>query len=148
MAQIHRAAVLAAGLIALATVAAFSNSFTGPFIFDDEVAIAENPTIRQLWPLWKALCPPNHGEPVTGRPLLNLSLAVNYAISKLDVWSYHATNLAIHLLGSLLLFGLLRRTFLLPAMRERWGDAATPLGLCHRAVVGDPSAANGVGHLH
>ena len=90
-------------------------------------AIVENPTIRQLWPLSKALCPPNHGEPVTGRPLLNLSLAVNYAISKLDVWSYHATNLAIHLLGSLLLFGILRRTFLLPAMRERWGAAATPL---------------------
>ena len=123
----RRGIFLAAGLIALATVAAFSNSFAGPFIFDDKPAIAENPTIRQLWPLSKALCPPNRGEPVTGRPLLNLSLAVNYAISELDVWSYHATNLAIHLLGSLLLFGILRRTFLLPAMRERWGAAATPL---------------------
>jgi tetratricopeptide (TPR) repeat protein len=121
------AALLAEALIVLATVAAFSNSFTGPFLFDDEAAIVDNPTIRQLWPISKALCPPNYGESVTGRPLLNLSLAVNYAIHKLDVWSYHATNLTIHLLGSLLLFGILRRTFLLPTMRERWGVAATPL---------------------
>ena len=98
-----------------------------PFIFDDEGAISNNPTIRQLWPLSKALCPPNSGNTVTGRPLLNLSLAVNYAVSRLNVWSYHATNLAIHLWGSLLLFGILRRTFLLPAMRERWGVAASPL---------------------
>ena len=123
------ATVPAACLIAMATVVAFSNSFTGAFIFDDKLAIVENQTIRQLWPLSKALCPPNHGETVTGRPLLNLSLAVNYTISQLDVWSYHATNLAIHLLGSLLLFGILRRTFLLPALRERWGTAATPLAL-------------------
>ena len=123
----RRGIFLAVGLIALATVAAFSNSFAGPFVFDDKPAIAANPTIRHLWPLWKAVCPPNRGESVTGRPLLNLSLAVNYAISELDVWSYHATNLAVHLLGSLLLFGILRRTFLLPAMREQWGAVATPL---------------------
>ena len=36
--------LLAAGLIVLATAAAFSNSFAGPFIFDDEPAIPENPT--------------------------------------------------------------------------------------------------------
>ena len=76
----------------------------------------------KLWPIWKPLCPPNHGETVTGRPLLNLSLAVNYAISGLDVWSYHATNLAIHILAALLLFGILRRTFLLPATGQSLGS--------------------------
>jgi len=106
------AVILATGLIVLATVAAFSNSFTGSFLFDDEVSIADNPTIRQLWPIWKPLCPPTGGEPVTGRPLVNLSLAINYAISGYEVWSYHAANLAIHLLAAMLLFGVLRRTFL------------------------------------
>ena len=53
-------------------------------IFDDECSILENPTIRQLWPIWKPLCPPNHGETVSGRPLLNLSLAVNYAIERMQ----------------------------------------------------------------
>ena len=98
----------------LAAVLAYHNSFSGPFIFDDKPAIAENPTIRQLWPIWKPLCPPNHGETVTGRPLLNLSFAANYAVNGLNVWGYHVANLAIHVLAALLLFGILRRTFLLP----------------------------------
>ncbi len=119
--------LLAAGLIVLATAIAFSSSFAGCFVFDDSIAIVENPTIRQLWPLWPTLYPPRQGETVTGRPLLNLSLAINFAISGYQVWSYHATNLAIHILGALLLFGVLRRTFLLPAMRNRWGTAAVPL---------------------
>ena len=111
----------------LATLAAFSRSFTGGFILDDENTITKNPTIRQLWPIWPALCPPNHGETASGRPLLNLSLAVNYAVSGLHVESYHVANLAIHILAALLLFGVLRRTFLLPTMNERWGPAAIPL---------------------
>ncbi len=119
--------MLAAGLIVLATVVAFSSSFAGSFVFDDNSSISKNPTIRQLWPIWNALCPPNSGVTVSGRPLLNLSLAINYAMSGYEVWSYHATNLAIHLLAALLLFGIVRRTFLLPTMRDRWGTAATPL---------------------
>ena len=123
----------AAGLIVLATLAAYSNSFGVPFVFDGRSTIVENPTIRHLWPLWQALSPPNHGETVSGRPLLNLSLAVNYAAGGLKVWGYHAANLAIHLAAALLLFGILRRTFLLPALRDAWGAAATPLAL---AVAG------------
>ena len=119
--------LLAAGLIMLATVAAFSSSFAGAFVFDDDPAILKNPTIRQLWPIWKPLCPPASGITVNGRPLLNLSLAINYAMSGYQVWSYHATNLAIHLLAALLLFGIVRRTFLLPSMCGRWGAAAIPL---------------------
>ncbi len=119
--------MLAAGLIVLATAAAFSSSFAGSLVFDDESSISKNPTIRQLWPIWPTLCPPRHGETVTGRPLLNLSLAINFAISGDKVWSYHAANLAIHILAALLLFGVLRQTFLLPVMRDRWGAAALPL---------------------
>jgi protein O-mannosyl-transferase len=120
---------LAGGLIVLATVAAYCNSFGGPFVLDDEVAIARNPTIRELWPLWKPLCPPNNGVTVTGRPLLNVSLAVNYAFGGLDVGGYHAFNLAIHVLAALLLFGVLRRTFVLPDLGNTRSVAATPLAL-------------------
>jgi hypothetical protein len=52
------------------------------------------------------LLPPLPGTTVEGRPLLNLSLAVN--------------NLA-----GLTLFGIVRRTLLLPAFRERMGRAST-----------------------
>ncbi len=121
------AVILAAGLIVLATAAVFSNSFAGSFVFDDNLAIVDNPTIHHLWPIWQPLCPPRQGETVTARPLLNLSLAINYAISGYGVWSYHTANLAIHILGALLLFGILRRTLLLPRMRDRWSAAALPL---------------------
>ena len=106
----RRAVFLAAGLIALAGLAAYHNSFSGPFIYDDAPAILDNPSIRHLWPVWQPLCPP-HGEGLTieGRPILNLSFAVNYAISGTRVWSYHALNLAIHLAAALALFGVVRR---------------------------------------
>ena len=51
------ATALAAGVIVLATAAAFSNSFTGPFILDDIDAVTNNPTIRQLWPIGKCSAP-------------------------------------------------------------------------------------------
>ena len=48
-------------------------------------------------------------------------------IGKLAVHSYHAGNLLIHLLAALTLFGIVRRTLLLPALRQRFGGASTGL---------------------
>ena len=119
----------AGGLIVAAVIAAYGNSLAGPFIYDDVKAIVENPTIRRLWPLGPVLSPPGEGQTVSGRPLLNLTLALNYALSGLDVWSYHAANLAIHLAAALLLFGVLRRTFCLPALAGRLGLPSGATGL-------------------
>jgi len=100
-----------AGLLVVAVVAVYANSFGGPFVFDDALSIVENPSIRQLWPLTAVLSPPSgQGITVEGRPLVNLSFALNYAISGPAPWSYHAVNLAIHTLAALTLFGLVRRT--------------------------------------
>jgi tetratricopeptide (TPR) repeat protein len=109
----RRAILLAGGGIVLAGLAAYHNSFPAPFVFDDRASILDNPTIRHLWPVWEALSPP-HGAGVTvaGRPILNLSFAINYAISGLDGWSYHLLNLVIHILAGLTLFGIVRRTLL------------------------------------
>ena len=70
---------LAGAVIVLAVMAVYGNSLSGPFVFDDVGAIVDNPTIRQLRPFWQVLSPPRNGETVSGRPLLNLSLALNYA---------------------------------------------------------------------
>ena len=121
----------AIGVLVLLTLAAYSNSFSGVFVFDDLSSIAENPTIRQLWPIGQ--CPPpcrlSHSlnQQIHGRPLLNLSFAVNYALGGLAVVGYHALNLAVNLANALLLFGLLRRTFALPVLREKFGDHALAL---------------------
>ena len=99
----------AGGAIVAAVLAAYANSVSAPFVFDDQLSIVENPTIRQF--SLAALVPPSgQGLTVEGRPLLNLSLALNYAISGLNPWSYHLLNVAIHVLAALTLFGLVRRT--------------------------------------
>lgn len=95
-------------LIVLAGCLVFANSLAGPFLFDDQRAILDNPTIRHLWPLTDALRPPAQ-SPMAGRPLANLSLAINFAVGQLQVAGYHAWNVLTHLLVALTLFGLLRR---------------------------------------
>ena len=119
---------LAAALIVVATLLVYSNTLRSPFVFDDEPAILQNSTIRQLWPLTSALQPDNEsGSGVAGRPVVNLSLAVDYAISGLDPWSYHATNLLIHALAALTLFGLVRRTLAGPVLGVSFAELSVPL---------------------
>ncbi|MCG3146591.1 MAG: hypothetical protein PCFJNLEI_00022 [Verrucomicrobiae bacterium] len=90
-------------------VLVYSNSLTGPFIFDDGHGITDNPSIRKLWPIWETLvAPANSG--MAGRPLVNLTFAINYAIGGYDVRGYHVVNLAIHIAAGLVLLGILRRT--------------------------------------
>jgi Flp pilus assembly protein TadD len=103
-------ALLAAAAIMLAGLAAYGNSSSGPFVFDDIHSVVKNPTIRHLWPVWEALQPPRDGSTVEGRPVVNLSLAINYAATALNPGSYHVFNVLIHLLAGLALFGLVRRT--------------------------------------
>jgi len=100
-------AVLAGALITGAVLAAYHNAFSTPFVFDAAAIVANNPTIRHLA---SALRPPHDGSTVDGRPLVNLSLAFNYAISGPRVWSYHVVNVAIHLLAAWVLYGIVRRT--------------------------------------
>jgi len=104
---------------------AFHNSLNGPFIFDDRFAIRANPTIRHLWPIWDALSPPGQGSAVGGRPVVNLSLAINYALGGLNVWGYHAANLALHILAGLTLFGIVRRTLAGPRLASTYGTDST-----------------------
>jgi tetratricopeptide (TPR) repeat protein len=119
--------LLVGGLLAVAALAAYHNTFLAPFVLDDGGSITENATIRHLWPLGGTLFPPGGGVTVSGRPVANFSLAVNYAISGDEVWSYHAFNLAIHFLAACTLFGVVRRTLGRPLLRPRFGEAQLPL---------------------
>jgi protein O-mannosyl-transferase len=115
--------------IVVAVVCVYSNSLNGVLVLDDESSIVENPTIRDLTSISDILSPPRGGNTVSGRPLLNLSLAINYAIGGADVRGYHIANIAIHAAVALLLFEIVRRTLLLPRLSARFGRAATPAAL-------------------
>ena len=104
-----------AAVIVVAGALAYANSLSGPFAFDDQLSIVENASIRQ----WDAgTLSPERELPVAGRPLVNLSFALNYAFGGLDVTGYHAVNVGWHLLSALLVFGLVRRTLSLPGTSE------------------------------
>jgi Flp pilus assembly protein TadD len=129
---VHGASALAvgvaAGAIVLGALAVYLNSFAVPFVLDDPASIVDNPSIRTLWPLTVPLSPPSAGGlTVGGRPVLNLSLALNYAVSGTAVWSYHLLNLAIHAAAGLVLFGILRRTFAQPRLGQHLGARGTLL---------------------
>ncbi len=94
--------ILSVGLIA------YANSFTGEFIFDDLVTIVDNKYIRRLWPPWDPIFKWGLGT----RPVMGLSLALNYSMNGLNTWGYHVVNLFIHLLNACVLFDLLRRVLL------------------------------------
>jgi tetratricopeptide (TPR) repeat protein len=114
-------------LVALAAAAFYANSFSVPFIFDDGLAIVDNPTIRHLTRLGDVLSPPaDNGGTANGRPLVNLTLAINYALGGTHVAGYHVFNLCVHMLAALALFGIVARTLRAPRFRGRFAGVAEP----------------------
>ena len=104
-------------LLALVGVLVFSNSLEGPFIFDDDLHIVDNPVITDLWPLSPILKDP--------RPVVSLTLAINYSLGPgFDVRTYHLFNLAIHILAAITLYALVRHTLLLPKWSRRFDEIA------------------------
>jgi tetratricopeptide (TPR) repeat protein len=134
-------------LLIVCGTGAYSNSFTGVFVFDDIGSITTNPHIKSLWPLDAAMSAPKDVT-VAGRPIPALTLALNYALAPADardgltppgpdsppedaerflrnVWGYHAVNLLVHLLAGLALFGVVRRSLGAPVLRGRFGPSST-----------------------
>ena len=123
-----------AALALIATVLlAYANSLAGEFVFDDQSSVVENTSIRSLWPPAAVLLPPAEAG-ICGRPFANLTMALNYALHGLDVRGYHVVNLALHVLSALILFGLVRRTLLLPPLAGRFATDATGIALAVAAI--------------
>ncbi|MDD5758580.1 MAG: tetratricopeptide repeat protein [Desulfobulbaceae bacterium] len=114
--------IVTAGLIA------FSNNTSGEFIYDDFDTIVDNPEIKTFSPLWSPLWI-THMTPISGRPVIALTFAVNYAVNGMDVFGYHLVNNIIHLLAGLTLFGIIRATLLLPRFAVKYGDRANGFAL-------------------
>ena len=107
-------------LILAGVIIGYGNTLRVPFFFDDLESIPENSTIRNLVDSWS----PRSAATVTGRPLLNFTFALNYAIGGLSVIGYHLLNIAIHLLNGLLLYVFVHRTLLMPRIQGRFTPTA------------------------
>ena len=130
----RRSVFIAALLLVAATIAAYSNSFNGPFVFDDVGTILNNPTILKLWPPHDALLGLAGGSTASGRPIVNLSLALNHALGGFDVRGYHAFNLALHLAAGLALFGVVRRLLLTDPLQKRFASGALSIAFTSAAL--------------
>jgi hypothetical protein len=108
-------------LVIVAGLAVYANSFAGVFVFDDSVHILQNERIRDLSALPKVLS----GR----RPVVDFTLAVNYALDELTVRGYHAVNLAIHIAAALILFGTVRRTLQRKMFLDRFSRSSSWLAL-------------------
>jgi len=90
----------------------YSNTFFCSFHFDDDAYIVNNFAIRNihhLLDIWN-VCP--------CRFITFLSIAFNYHFSKLNVFDYHLFNMTIHIGTAILVWWLVRLTFLTPVMKE------------------------------
>ena len=92
-------------VIVVAALAAFANSFSGVFLFDEQRHIISNEAIRSFFPLERLLWS-------SQRPVIDFTLALNYALGGLRPGGYHALNLLIHIFAGLTLYGLVRRTLM------------------------------------
>src|SRR5260221_5863199 len=118
-------------VMALLCVAAYRNTFHVPFLFDDLPAILQNPAIRRLWPLSGVIA--SDLPMLVGRPLISLSLALNYAVGGYDVVGWHLFNLVVHFLNTLLGFWIVRCA--LPNTPFAEGKAGRTLWVAYAVAV-------------
>ncbi|ABV37622.1 hypothetical protein Ssed_3018 [Shewanella sediminis HAW-EB3] len=86
----------------ITSLLAYWPSFSVPFYLDDRVSIAENPllltgTMSQIWQVY--------GMRFVGY----LSFWLNVQTSELNLFGFHLTNYAIHLLNGLLIFAIVKQ---------------------------------------
>ena len=103
-------------LLLVIVAGTFSNSFRNGFHLDDFYRIRDNPEIRRVSPVLRHFTDPGTISGSRGisesplnqigqyRPLLPLSLSLNYAGAGHSLAGYHAVNLGLHLAGCLLVF--------------------------------------------
>lgn len=100
-------------LLVLATALAHAPALTAAFQFDDFAVIVDNPAVHSLSAWWASM--PGI------RPLLKLAYTINHVLWPSPL-GFHAVNLAIHALNTILLWRLLRH--LLPRLGAPAASAA------------------------
>lgn len=110
---------------AVLVVLIYTGAMAGPFVFDDEPNIADNPHIRvtRLHP--DELYAAAFESPIATRPLANASFAINYYLNGFNVVGYRFINILIHIANGFLLYGLAKATLRTPAMAAHKDSAGT-----------------------
>ncbi len=104
---------LALALVVLAAVATFANSLFNGFALDDNFIVGANPRVHQLRDqasIWLTPYWPGYGRELgLYRPLAIFGYAVQWAAGGGAPWLFHAVNILLHTMASVLAWALLRR---------------------------------------
>jgi tetratricopeptide (TPR) repeat protein len=111
-------------LSALFVLLIYSNTFNGPFIFDDIRNIQKNPHIRINDLSKESITFGGMENLASNRPVAKLSFALNYYFHQYDVEGYHLFNIFLHIVTGLLLFLFMKATLNLPSLQS--GSKAYP----------------------
>ena len=111
--------LIIAGMILIA----YSNTFTASFHFDDNPSIVENVSIKRVtWENIQRLLS-------TNRPVVDLTLMLNYQLSGLNVVGWHVFNIANHIVNSFMVYVLILWTLKLPVLAAQYADRAKRMAL-------------------
>jgi len=107
-----------ASLLALLALYAFHNSMAGDFTFDDRYAILENQDMKPTanWSgilqhdFWGQSLASNSSHK-SFRPLTTATFKLNYHLYERTTWSYHAVNVSLHAMATVLVYFLACRIF-------------------------------------
>lgn len=121
----RRWGVFVLSIACLLTIAAYSNSLRGEFVYDDQFEIVKNPLIQQPSLFLKAITSDvwafkgDRGQAWSNywRPLFVTWMAVNYQLFGLKVIGWHVANLAAHLAVVVLLYFVLKELRIRPVVR-------------------------------
>jgi protein O-mannosyl-transferase len=106
-------------------LAAYGRVLGGGFVFDDRSAV-RNLAVKNLAAQVRAFIPALFSG---GRPVVDLSLALNYAANGPDGWGFHAVNIALHLATALLVFAFTVRVFEIAGVSRARGPALVVAGV-------------------
>ena len=122
--------LIAVGLITAMVLIAYSNTFTASFHFDDNPSIIENATIRRI-------SIENIGALIQGlRPVVYLSIMLNYAVSGLNVVGWHMFNIGTHIINSIFVYFLFLWTLSMPVLGGKYEDRAKRMALFAALLFG------------
>lgn len=94
----------------MVSFAAYGNTFTGEFIWDDRELILDNYYIKDWGNLFANITSDffftsrEEGKIGYYRPVITLSYMINYSLFKINPWGYHLTNIIFHLVNGILVY--------------------------------------------
>ena len=108
-------------------------------IFDDLASIIENESVHSLRPLLgqddqAGPLKPSPGQPFTARPLVNLSIAIDYHFGGEDPRIYRIVNLVMHVATAIFLAAIVIATLNRPAYLQHFANHRVWLGFASAAV--------------